>query len=492
MKIWYQVLSLYLCLTFITEVIADSEVDWDDVKVHCQQTENKQSLECDYRSISATPVNTISAYSDTEDLAIVLGGAYPSKNDITAIFFLIDIGANTPQRVISQSVLHLNRLLKVTQDHHRFAMASFDKKLQLYSAFGNDKIVLMEATKQLQASPKTTELYRNVLQVVRLFEDVEANRKIVIVFSDGLVEDKTYFHSDVIKKARTQNVIINTIAYMHVDSETIGLQKLQKLSEDTGGIFIKADESFELTSNFLLNPYRNVDNGGKFSIDLSPIVNNAISSIQNVSILFQQNTSQTTMVFPISTVTPFKIKNTSIVRPKIILQNDTFLQRRKEIAVPENTWLWYIVVTIIFFLLLFTISTIFMFLRNNKERSSPSFNINNICSDKAYAYLIKNSNGGVCYPITKNIWRIGRARDNELVIPDISISRYHAEIHRDKVGKFILVDINSKNGVYLNYQRVGKLYLSEGDVIKISNINFYFTLKGSDYLHQPITLMRNI
>ena len=61
---------------------------------------------------------------------------------------------------------------------------------------------------------------------------------------------------------------------------------------------------------------------------------------------------------------------------------------------------------------------------------------------------------------------IGRRDDNDVVIDDPSVSGHHAKI--DSVGdRFVLNDLKSKNGCFVNEQLVDSHWLNHGDVITI-------------------------
>ena len=64
---------------------------------------------------------------------------------------------------------------------------------------------------------------------------------------------------------------------------------------------------------------------------------------------------------------------------------------------------------------------------------------------------------------------IGRGSDCDIVIPKRQISRQHAQIERDDSG-YLLRDLGSKNGTYVNSQEVrGDPYrLKDGDEIQIA------------------------
>jgi pSer/pThr/pTyr-binding forkhead associated (FHA) protein len=72
-----------------------------------------------------------------------------------------------------------------------------------------------------------------------------------------------------------------------------------------------------------------------------------------------------------------------------------------------------------------------------------------------------------CYPIEKgSSLIIGRRRENDIVIDNLAVSGHHARI--DSVGEaFVLVDLQSKNGTFVNEQLVSSHRLKHGDDISI-------------------------
>ena len=79
--------------------------------------------------------------------------------------------------------------------------------------------------------------------------------------------------------------------------------------------------------------------------------------------------------------------------------------------------------------------------------------------------------GGTPEPAVPEIVRIGRAPESDIVIPDTSASRNHAELHRDGADLRI-VDLGSSNGTYVNGQRVKETRLAEGDIVGIGSSVF--------------------
>lgn len=70
--------------------------------------------------------------------------------------------------------------------------------------------------------------------------------------------------------------------------------------------------------------------------------------------------------------------------------------------------------------------------------------------------------------------KIGRATDNDIVIPDVLASRHHATLMPMPGGTEIR-DERSINGTFVNGARVESAILHEGDVVTIGNVDLTFT-----------------
>ncbi len=73
---------------------------------------------------------------------------------------------------------------------------------------------------------------------------------------------------------------------------------------------------------------------------------------------------------------------------------------------------------------------------------------------------------------------IGREADNDIVIPDGSMSSHHAEIVETGEG-FQLSDLGSTNGTQVNGQRIESALLSDGDSITLGHVSGVFSAGGA-------------
>lgn len=68
---------------------------------------------------------------------------------------------------------------------------------------------------------------------------------------------------------------------------------------------------------------------------------------------------------------------------------------------------------------------------------------------------------------------IGRNPDNAIVVPSKALSRNHAKIIFQN-GRYILIDLKSSNGCYVNDQRVSTQEIKVGDKIRCGTVSFDF------------------
>ncbi len=76
--------------------------------------------------------------------------------------------------------------------------------------------------------------------------------------------------------------------------------------------------------------------------------------------------------------------------------------------------------------------------------------------------------------------KIGRWRNNHIIIDDQTVSGHHAIIDSDDGDFFVLNDLNSRNGTYVNGQAVVSHTLKSGDVIAIGECSIIYEHKAME------------
>jgi hemin uptake protein HemP len=86
---------------------------------------------------------------------------------------------------------------------------------------------------------------------------------------------------------------------------------------------------------------------------------------------------------------------------------------------------------------------------------------------EARVIIIEGDHAGQEYKLKKET-TIGRANTNTIVIKDSKVSRQHSVIKQSGTG-FVVLDLNSSNGVSVNHERIKEHVLGDGDQIQIGD-----------------------
>lgn len=87
------------------------------------------------------------------------------------------------------------------------------------------------------------------------------------------------------------------------------------------------------------------------------------------------------------------------------------------------------------------------------------------------AFLIVH--GTKVFPLTKSVVDIGRRIENDLTVDDPRVSRNHAQLRVVK-GRYVIFDLNSTGGTYVNSKRSHQSVLYPGDVISLAGVPLIF------------------
>jgi pSer/pThr/pTyr-binding forkhead associated (FHA) protein len=97
--------------------------------------------------------------------------------------------------------------------------------------------------------------------------------------------------------------------------------------------------------------------------------------------------------------------------------------------------------------------------------------------DQALVVIKRGPSAGSNFLLDKDVTTCGRHPESDIFLNDITVSRRHADILREG-ARFIIKDVGSLNGTYLNRERVDVGELSNGDEIQIGKFKLQFYSAG--------------
>lgn len=95
--------------------------------------------------------------------------------------------------------------------------------------------------------------------------------------------------------------------------------------------------------------------------------------------------------------------------------------------------------------------------------------------------------------LTRPVINIGRRRDNHIVIDDPRVSRAHVQL-RLRFERYVIYDLDSKGGTFVNGHRITECILKPGDVISLAGVKLVYMEddSGSASRDTPIDTQFNL
>ncbi|MDV6014621.1 glycogen accumulation regulator GarA [Haloechinothrix sp. LS1_15] len=90
----------------------------------------------------------------------------------------------------------------------------------------------------------------------------------------------------------------------------------------------------------------------------------------------------------------------------------------------------------------------------------------------------RGPNAGSRFLLDRDTTSAGRHPDSDIFLDDVTVSRRHAEFRREG-GEFVVIDVGSLNGTYVNREPVDQAVLAGGDEVQIGKFRLVFLTAAS-------------
>jgi pSer/pThr/pTyr-binding forkhead associated (FHA) protein len=91
----------------------------------------------------------------------------------------------------------------------------------------------------------------------------------------------------------------------------------------------------------------------------------------------------------------------------------------------------------------------------------------------------RGPNAGSRFLLDKDLTTAGRHPESDIFLDDVTVSRRHAEFSRTGES-FIVRDVGSLNGTYLNRERIDSSTLSNGDEVQIGKFRLVYLTSSAE------------
>ncbi len=303
--------------------------------------------------------------------------------------------------------------------HDRAAVVTFAQTVEVVAPFEAPPAEVRTRLEELEVdqSGLSTLLYDGVYEALELIRrgGQLPRRSLVIVFSDGKDSGSDRDRESVVELARSSRILVYTIGYARFGGG--GLPNLRELALETGADFER------------------------------------MSSAQQPANFYEQIWNRVMRSYVVRFEAPMDGQAHTL---EVAVENrsDARQVRYPEIAGPVWPWLagaggvLFVVVGLAAFLQL---------------RSAGRL------------VFVDGPRNGEVVPLRNGVMRIGAISSNDIVIPSVTVSRYHAEL-RVRARRVEIKDLHSENGTRINGNDVdaSPLQVTPGDRIQIADVDLVF------------------
>ena len=111
------------------------------------------------------------------------------------------------------------------------------------------------------------------------------------------------------------------------------------------------------------------------------------------------------------------------------------------------------------------------------EDEELQVSIDELTTGQGLLVVKRGPNAGSKFLLDKDVTSAGRQPSTDIFLDDITVSRRHVEVLREG-GRFLVKDVGSLNGTYVNRERVDVAQLASGDELQIGRFKLVFYAAG--------------
>ena len=103
----------------------------------------------------------------------------------------------------------------------------------------------------------------------------------------------------------------------------------------------------------------------------------------------------------------------------------------------------------------------------------PDYALDALPAGSALLVVKRGPNAGSRFLLDKDLTTVGRHPESDIFLDDVTVSRRHAEFVRGDEG-FLVRDVGSLNGTYLNRERIDEALLASSDEVQIGKFRLVY------------------
>lgn len=455
-------------------------------------------LKFKYRLVPDAKV--IAAAVTTGDGTVVESRATPYADNalnLSAMLVLVDTSVGTA-KLPRAATLEVNKqiitdILNKAQPRNLIGVSTFANDLVELTPVGAPISDSRAAVAKLKADGMGTRLYRRAMDAIEKLAAVKADRKALLIFSDGKDEDTGYTLANLQDAANKANVMVLAVGCPESAQDVPALGNLERLAAESSGFYAQLPLDTKAggtrppdLAQALLGA---VDGGGEVVASLKDVAPDAKVTVTLTTDSGQKLEQSLQRVLPPPEATPTpepsatpEATPTPEPTPAATPAPTPTPTKMEAAGAWANQNKGWVIAGAIALLGLLGIIVAALVTRKKPTPPPADFSFDDsqpmpgTAQNAALAFLVMQDAEGSRLAITKTASRIGRRADNDIVFSNDSVSGHHAELHMSRDGAFSITDLGSGNGVVLNGKKVTQSGLRDGDLVELGEVRFRFAL----------------
>jgi pSer/pThr/pTyr-binding forkhead associated (FHA) protein len=114
------------------------------------------------------------------------------------------------------------------------------------------------------------------------------------------------------------------------------------------------------------------------------------------------------------------------------------------------------------------------------SEENPSVTLAEVPHGSGALVVTRGPNMGTRYLLENRVTRAGRHPESDIFLDDITVSRRHVDITHADDGTFVIHDVGSLNGTYVNRERIDEVSLAPGDEVQIGKFKLVYLVAGDE------------
>jgi len=461
-----------------------------------------------YRLFPAAEVTSTSVTAGDEEIESRATAYGENPVNTTALLVLVDtsMGPSNARRAPTMEPIKqaISEILARTTPRNLVGLYEFSNELTELTPLGSPFSASRAKLQALASTGLGTRLYLNASEAVKKLAATKADRKALLIFSDGKDEDTGYTLGDMLKTAADNDVIIMAVGVPVAEQWIPALGGLERAAKETSGFYGQMDVQSPPTGSGI-TPAQ-VAEGILASLDGGADV---VADLRNVDLdkdlkvtLTLTDGQQLVQSIERSVIQPADQESVQEEGPDAAGDDEQETAQEDDAAapvVPQTTaevtadWMRQNLVWVLSGggALLALIILALVAARGRKKEPFDAALLEEPlpeayepealaagATNPAIAWLVMQDANATRYPVTKTANRIGRRKDNDIIFTNDSVSGHHAELHMSREGSFSITDLGSGNGVVVNGKKVAQSPLRDGDIVDLGEVVFRFTLEA--------------